>query len=122
VAELRQRAASRTSSNIVSPRIQEGYRWTVDTAGAVAVRTQYFARPGRRAIVVTDLASLCGPVTGAVELPLRPFWSSPDRTFDLGDPFQRRWLYPTVLPQASPPHTLPPYPATHTPLSPYTPH
>jgi hypothetical protein len=28
---------------------------------AVAVRTQYPARPGRRVIVVTDLASLRGP-------------------------------------------------------------
>jgi len=78
----------------------------VDTAGAVAVRTQYFARPGRRAIVVTDLASLCGPVTGAVELPLRPFWSSPDRTFDLGDPFRQRWLHQRVLREASRPEDL----------------
>ena len=70
------------------------------------MRTQYRARPGRRAIVVTDLASLCGPVTGAVELPLRLFWSSPDRTFDLGDPFQRRWLYQTVLREASRPEDL----------------
>jgi hypothetical protein len=56
--------------------------------------------------VVTDLARLCGPVTGAVELPLRLFWSSPDRTFDLGDPFQQRWLYQTVLREASRPEDL----------------
>jgi hypothetical protein len=34
----------------------------------VAVRTQHQARPGRRAIVVADLASLCGPARGTVEL------------------------------------------------------
>jgi hypothetical protein len=69
------------------------------------VRTQYRSRPGRRAIVVTDLASLGGSVAGPVELPLRLFWS-PDRTFDLGDPFMRRWLYPTVLREASRPEGL----------------
>jgi len=73
---------------------------------AVAVRTQYQARPGRRAIVVTDLGSLRGPVRGVVELPLRLFWSSPDRTFDLGRPFMRRWLYQTVLREASRPEDL----------------
>jgi hypothetical protein len=78
----------------------------MDAAGAIAVRTQYQARPGRRAIVVTDLASLGGPVRGTVELPLRLFWSSPDRTFDLGSPFMRRWLYQTVLREASRPEDL----------------
>jgi hypothetical protein len=39
----------------------------MDAVGTVAVRTQYAARPGRRAIVVTDLGSLCGPVRGVVE-------------------------------------------------------
>ncbi len=78
----------------------------METAGAVAVRTQYRARPGRRVIVVTHLASLRGPVRGMVELPLRLFWSSPDRAFDLGDLFQRRWLYQTVLREASRPDDL----------------
>ena len=78
----------------------------MDAAGPVAVRTQYRSRPGRRAIVVTDLASLAGPVSGPVELPLRLFWSSPDRTFDLGSPFMRRWLYQTVLREASRPEDL----------------
>ena len=44
---------------------------------AAAVRTQYPARPGRRVIVVTDLASLRGPTRGTVELPLRLYWSGP---------------------------------------------
>jgi hypothetical protein len=78
----------------------------MDAASPVAVRTQYRSRPGRRAIVVTDLASLAGPVSGPVELPLRLFWSSPDRTFDLGNPFMRRWLYQTVLREASRPEDL----------------
>jgi hypothetical protein len=56
--------------------------------------------------VVTDLASLGGPVAGTVELPLRLFWSSPDRNFDLGSPFQRRWLCQTVLREASRPEDL----------------
>jgi len=78
----------------------------MDAVRPVAVRTQYQARPGRRAIVVTDLASLRGPVRGTVELPLRLFWSGPDRTFDLGKPFMRRWLYQTVLREASRPEDL----------------
>jgi hypothetical protein len=76
------------------------------TAGVVAVRTQHAARPGRRAVVVTDLASLRGPVDGTVVLPLRLFWSSPDRSFDLDKPFMRRWLYQTVLREASRPEDL----------------
>ena len=56
------------------------------------------------AIVVTDLASLRGPAAGTVELPLRLFWSSPDRTFDLDKPFMR--LYQTVLREASRPEDL----------------
>jgi hypothetical protein len=70
------------------------------------VRTQYQARPGRRVIVVIDLAALCGPVHGTVELPLRLFWSSPDRSFDLDEPFMRLWFYQTVLREASRPEDL----------------
>lgn len=73
---------------------------------ALVVRTQYQARPGRRAIVVTDLASPRGPAHGTTELPLQLFWSSPDRTFDLDKPYMRRWLYQTVLREASRPKDL----------------
>lgn len=76
------------------------------TGSAVAVRTRYQARPGRRAIVVADLGSLAGPACGVVELPLRLFWSSPDRTFDLDQPSARQWLYQTVLREASRPDDL----------------
>jgi hypothetical protein len=75
----------------------------------VAVRTQHQARPGRRAIVVADLASLRGPAAGTVELPLRLFWSSADRRFDLDSPSTRRWLYQTVLREASRPADLTDY-------------
>ena len=74
--------------------------------GAVAVRTQYQARPGRRVIVVTDLASLRGPSEGSVQLPLRLYWSGPSPVFDLDVPYLRRWLYEIVLREASRPEDL----------------
>ena len=73
------------------------------TAGA---GSSYQARPGRAALVVSDLADLRGPVTGPVELPLRLFWSGPAATFDLGDPGTRQWVYETVLQEASRPEDL----------------
>ena len=76
-------------------------------AGHAAVRVApYQARPGRRALVALDLADLRGPVTGTVELPLRLFWSGADRTFDIGDPGTRQWIYETVLQEASRPEDL----------------
>jgi DNA invertase Pin-like site-specific DNA recombinase len=70
---------------------------------------RYQSRPGRRALVATSLEDLRGPVQGTVELPLRLFWSSPDRTFDLGKPFMLRSLYETVLREASRPEDLTTY-------------
>jgi hypothetical protein len=70
----------------------------VDEAGAVL--TQYQTRPGRRALVVTDLASLRGPAQETIELPLWLYWSGPSPAFDLGNPFLRRWLYEIVLREA----------------------
>jgi len=70
------------------------------TVRAATPRARYQARPGRDALVATDLADLRGPTTGTVELPLRLFWY-PDRTFDLGDPGMLRWVYQTVLREAS---------------------
>jgi transposase-like protein len=61
----------------------------------------YQARPGRRALVIDDLASLRGPVTGRVELPLRLFWSLPGHQFDLADLDMRLWYYQTVLREAT---------------------
>jgi hypothetical protein len=73
----------------------------------VAVRVApYQARPGRRVLVALDLGDLRGPVTGMVELPLRLFWSGTGRTFDMGDPGTRQWVYETVLQEASRPEDL----------------
>ncbi len=94
------------ASNTISLPAAAGYSYSMGTDGIVAVRTRYQARPGRRAIVVTDLDSLQGPAHGIVELPLRLFWSSPDRTFDLDQPTMREWLYQTVLREASRPEDL----------------
>jgi hypothetical protein len=70
-----------------------GYPGAVNAERAVAERTQYYARPGWRVIVVRDLASLLGPSQGTVELPLRLYWSGPSPVFDLDHPDMRRWLY-----------------------------
>jgi hypothetical protein len=78
----------------------------MSTVRPAAIRTQYQARPGRRAIVVTDLADLLGPTTGTVELPLWLYWSGPSLAFDLADAFMRRWLYQTVLREAARPEDL----------------
>jgi DNA invertase Pin-like site-specific DNA recombinase len=67
------------------------------------------SRPGRRVLVAASLADLRGPTQGTVELPLRLFWSSPDRTFNLDDPDARQWLYQTVLREATRPEDLTAY-------------
>ena len=64
-------------------------------------RARYESRPGRSVVVAASLADLRGPAEGTVELPIWLFWSSPDHTFDLGDPDMRRWLYQIVLREAS---------------------
>jgi hypothetical protein len=72
-------------------------------------RVRYESRPGRRAVVAASLADLQGPTQGTVELPLWLFWGSPGHTFDLGVPDMRRWLYQTVLREASRPEDLAAY-------------
>lgn len=78
----------------------------MDVLQAAVRVTPHLARPGRRVLVALDLADLRGPVTGTVELPLRLFWSGTSRTFDVGDPGTRQWLYETVLQEASRPEDL----------------
>jgi hypothetical protein len=78
----------------------------MDAAQAAVRVAPYQARPGRRVLVALSLADLRGPVTGPVELPLRLFWSGTGRTFDLGDPGTRQWVYETVLQEASRPADL----------------
>lgn len=48
-------------------------------------------------LVATNLASLRGPVCGPVVLPLRLYWSSAGRVFDLDDPYMLRTVYEVVL-------------------------
>jgi len=79
---------------------------SIPATAAAAVRTQYQARPGRRVIVVTDLADLRGPASGPVTLPLRLYWSPPGRVFDLDDPYLLRSMYQTVLGEAARPEDL----------------
>lgn len=57
------------------------------------------ARPGRRAVVISDLAELHGPTCGVIVLPHRLFWQ-PGRAVDLDDPALLGWAYETVLREA----------------------
>jgi len=76
-------------------------------AAAHAVPRQ--ARPGRAGLVAASLADLRGPARGVVELPLRLFWSAPDRTFDLDQPSMLQAMYEAVLREASRPDDLASY-------------
>jgi len=66
-----------------------------------ASRPRYQSRPGPRALVATFFFDDPATTESTVELPLWLFWSAPGHTFDLGDPDMRRWLYQTVLREAS---------------------
>lgn len=72
----------------------------VDADASVAVWAPYQARPGRRVLVIRDLADLSGPAGGRVTLPLRLYWSPPGRVFDLDDLFILRSMYEVVLGEA----------------------
>jgi hypothetical protein len=78
----------------------------METAQPAVTRSRHQARPGRAALVATDLAVLRGPAAGEVELPVRLFWSGPDRRFDLGDLDSLLWVYEIVLREASRPEDL----------------
>jgi hypothetical protein len=73
---------------------------------APAFLSRYPSRPGRRALVATDLGDLRGPAAGPAGLPLRLFWSLPGHQFDLDDADARRWYYETVLREATRPEDL----------------
>jgi hypothetical protein len=75
------------------------YPVTMDAKGAIAVRTQYWQRPGKRAVVVTDLAYLHGAASGTVVLPHWLYWSPAGRAWNLDDPHILRSFYQTVLNQ-----------------------
>ncbi len=59
------------------------------------VRRATDARPGRTAVVITDLDELRGPTAGVVTLPNRLFWQ--DHRFDLDHPSELIWMYENVL-------------------------
>jgi hypothetical protein len=88
---------------------ERGYSMTMNDGRPLAVRTRYQARPGRRAIVVTDLASLHGPAHGIVVLPLRLYWSPSGRQWDLDKPYMLQSMYQTVLNEAVYPEELTSY-------------
>jgi hypothetical protein len=81
----------------------------VSPARTGVMQPAYQSRPGRQAIVATSLNELRGPTAGTVALPLWLFWSCPGHTFDLADRDMRRWLYETVLREASCPEDLATY-------------
>jgi hypothetical protein len=72
----------------------------MESVGAAAVWAPYQARPGRKVLVVKDLAGLRGPASGPVMLPLRMYWSPAGRVFCLDDPFMLRSMYQVVLGEA----------------------
>ena len=82
------------------------YACAMTPAHAAASRARDQSRPGRTPLVAADLADLQGPTGGTVELPLRLFWSAPDRTFDLSDPDMLRSMYEKVLREAIRPGEL----------------
>jgi hypothetical protein len=51
-------------------------------------------------VVPDSLDDLTGPTTGTIELPVSIDWG-PDRTYDLGDPDARLWLYTRTIREAS---------------------
>jgi hypothetical protein len=78
----------------------------VSGSGHAAVHvSRYLSRPGRRVLVIDDLADLRGPVSGTVELPIWLFWY-PNRVFSLDEPGVLRWVCQIVLREASRPEDL----------------
>jgi hypothetical protein len=69
------------------------------SAAANRATPPYQSRPGRLAVVVTDLSALHGPTSGVVALPHRLLWR-PDRSVDLSQPWQVIAMYETVLTEA----------------------
>ena len=73
----------------------------------IAIRASpRFVYQGRPVLVAASLADLRGPTSGVVELPLRLYWSAPDRTFSLDDPAERRKVYQIVVREARRPDDL----------------
>ena len=73
------------------------YSLAMASAQVAEDRTGYQPRPWSKVLVVADLTQLQGPAHGTLELPLRLFWSAPDRTFDLDDVDVLKSMYEKVL-------------------------
>ena len=73
------------------------YSLPMASAQAAEDRTGYQSRPRSTLLVAADLIDLQGPTQGTIELPLRLFWSAPDRTFDLDEVDALRSMYEKVL-------------------------
>lgn len=76
------------------------YALEPEAAQPAAILTPYQARPGRRVLVIADLADLNGPARGKVILPQRLYWSPAGRIWDLDDPYTLREMYQVVLGEA----------------------
>jgi len=70
---------------------------SMDSARTAATWAPHQSRPGRRVLVINDLADLRGPTSGEVVLPLQLFWSPAGRVFDLGKLHSLRAMYQVVL-------------------------
>lgn len=65
--------------------------------GGKAAPVEVTARQLRPVIVPESLQDLHGPASGVAELPVRLYWSSGSRQFDLTDPDQVAAMYDAVL-------------------------
>ena len=73
----------------------------------IAIRASpLFVYQGRPVLVAASLADLRGPTSGVVELPLRLYWSAPDRIFSLDDLAERQKVYTIVVREARRPDDL----------------
>jgi hypothetical protein len=77
--------------------VRQMYSLPMASAQVAEDRTGYQPRPRSTVLVAADLSDLQGPTHGTLELPLRLFWSAPDRTFDLDDADALRSMYEKVL-------------------------
>jgi hypothetical protein len=66
-------------------------------ASAKPAPAQVTARQLRPVIVPGSIEDLCGPASGVVELPVRLYWSSGSRQFNLADQDQVAAMYDAVL-------------------------
>lgn len=91
-------AERRTVANEILCLIERGL--ASDQPGVI-VMDGYEARPGRPALVITELAGLRGPAHGKAMLPERMLPDTPGAVFDLDAPALLAEMYQTVLTEAT---------------------